>query len=335
MTELKLLKTGYPPFIHSKTTVEKLMFTLASFLVFPVLGAIYFFGLRALILILISTISSIGFDLLMKKIRKRKVALDGSEVITGVLLALATPPGVAYYAPILGSAFAIIVVKHIFGGLGNNIFNPALAGRAFLRVSWPVMMGATVEPSTFLSARWFSLTLDQSLVTTATPLPTNIFNSMTTLAFGDLLDPFLGKIAGTMGETSALLIIIAAIFLLSKKIIDWRITLTYVATVFVGGLFYGAYLGYNPIIFALYFILTGGLMLGAVFMATDYVTCPSTKNARLYFGLGCGLFTLLFRIFSQMPEGVTYSILLMNSLTPLIDRWTFPKPFGWKNERKH
>lgn len=328
-TQQTVLKTGYPPFIRSGWNVRKLMFVFALTLVLPSLGAIYFYGLKALMIIILSTVSAIGFDLLMKWMKKQNLSLDGSETITGLLLALILPSEIPFYAPIIGSAFAIIVVKHVFGGLGNNIFNPALAARAFLGASWPLFVTAYSEPSKFLSDKWLSLNLDNSLITSATPLAKSMIGTINSIDFSKLADPFIGNISGSIGETSGLLIIIAAIILLFLKIIDWRITLPYVGVVFIGGFIYGITSNLNPLLFGLYYILTGGLLLGAVFMATDYVTSPSTKPGRWIFGIGCGLFTLLFRIFSQMPEGVCFSILLMNSLTPLIDRYTFPKPFGY------
>ena len=331
---LPKLKIGHPPFIHSGSSISKIMFFVIALLILPVLGAIYFYGMKALIIILSATISSIIFDLLMKKVRKKKITLDGSETVTGILLALTLPSEIPFYVPVIGSAFAIIIVKHTFGGLGNNIFNPALAARAFIGASWPLFVTAYAAPAQFMSDRWFSLSLNNSLITSATPLASKMLGSIKELSFTDLLDPFIGNISGSIGETSAILLIITGIILLVTKIIDWRITIPYVAVVFIGGFIYAFSLGLNPLLFGLYYIFTGGLLLGAVFMATDYVTSPTTKKGRIIFGIGCGLLTLMFRIFSQMPEGVCFSILLMNILTPLIDKYTFPRPFGWVNEVK-
>jgi len=327
------LKTGYPPFIHANVSVEKLMYYVAFFLLLPCIGAIYFFGMKALIIIISSVVSAIVFDLLMKYIRKKPLSLDGSEIVTGILLALILPPEIPFYIPITGSAFGIIIVKHVFGGLGNNVFNPALAARAFIGASWPLALGAYSEPAKFLSDKWLSFNLDNSLITSATPLARDSINLLTS-RWSDLINPLIGNIPGSIGETSAVLLIIAGVIMLLLKIIDWRITLSYIGIVLIGGGIYGAYLGFNVIYFGLYSILTGGLLIGAIFMATDYVTSPSTKKGRIIFGIGCGALTLIFRIFSQMPEGVMYSILLMNAITPLIDRYTFPKPFGWKKPNK-
>jgi Na+-translocating ferredoxin:NAD+ oxidoreductase subunit D len=328
------LKAGYPPFIRSSSSIKRVMFSFCLFLMLPVAAAIYFFGMKALMIIALSVISSVVADLFMKKIRHKKIQLDGSELITGILFALTLPPKIPLYVPVIGSLFAIIVVKHIFGGLGNNIFNPALAARAFIGASWPLFISTFAKPYSFLSSSWFSLSIDSSLITSATPLSQSASESFTSLTFSSLFGPFFGNISGSIGETSAFLILIAAIGLISTKIIDWRITIPYISTVFIGGFIYSFFLGANPFYFSLYYIFTGGLMLGAVFMATDYVTSPTTKNGRLLFAFGCGILTLLFRIFSSMPEGVAYSILLMNAISPLLDRYTYPKPFGWRKQEK-
>lgn len=329
------LKTGHPPFIHADITIRKIMFFFLLFLMLPTIGSVYFFGMKALKIIILSVITAIVSDLLMKHFRKKPMSLDGSEMITGLLLALVLPSEIPYYVPIAGSLFAIIIVKHIFGGLGNNIFNPALAGRAFLGASWPSLVNTFTRPYTFLSDKWFSFRLDDSIVTSATPLAKSTLESFSAINFSNfriLLDSFFGNISGSIGETSALLILMAGVALLMLKIIDWRITIPYVSTVLIGGFVLALFKGFNPLFFAMYYIFTGGILFGAVFMATDYVTSPSTLSGRWIFAIGCGLFTLVFRIFSTMPEGVMYSILLMNALTPLIDRYTFPKPFGTQKE---
>jgi len=227
---------------------------------------------------------------------------DGSAVLTGLLLALVLSPLVPWWIAVFGSVFAIAIGKMVFGGLGHNIFNPALVGRAFLVASWPVLM-----------TRWIS----PDGITGATPLGLLKLEGIKT-AYTQL---YLGNIGGTIGETSAIALLVGAAFLFYKNVLDWRIPTTYVGTVFVFAFIFGQ----DPI----FHIFTGGLLIGAFFMATDYVTSPITHNGRLIFGFGCGFLTIVLRLFSGYPEGVMFSILLMNAAVPLIERYTKAKPFGY------
>ena len=248
-------------------------------------------------------------------IRASRFSISLAAFITGLLLALVLPVTVPLWIPVLGSIFAIAIAKFAFGGLGFNIFNPALAGRAFIIASWPALVSKYITPDGITSATPLTVLKIQGQQALTQTFP-NLYQKL-----------FVGNIAGAIGETSALALLFGAGFLFYKKIIDWRIPSLYIGTVFVLSFIFG----YNPI----FSILAGGLLIGAFFMATDPVTSPTTKNGRLIFGFGCGFLTVIIRGFSGLPEGVMYSILLMNALTPLIDRYTIPKPFGtFKKENK-
>jgi electron transport complex protein RnfD len=241
---------------------------------------------------------------------------DGSAAITGLLLALTLPPSLPISAGVIGSVFSISIGKQIFGGLGYNIFNPALLGRAFLQASFPVAMTTWSYPHT---AKYAQI----DAVSAATPLAQFKFDKIIT-DYGDLL---FGNIGGSLGETSALAIFIGGVFLLIMKYADWRIPVSYMGTVFImGGLFwFFSPDNYPDPVFQL---LSGGLMLGALFMATDMVTSPITVSGAWIFGAGAGIVLVIIRLFGGVPEGVMYSILLMNAFTPLINRYTRPKYFG-------
>ncbi|GFP23379.1 Na+-translocating ferredoxin:NAD+ oxidoreductase subunit D, partial [Candidatus Hakubella thermalkaliphila] len=240
------------------------------------------------------------------KIMGRKFTMDGSAILTGLLLALSLPPTVPIWMPVVGAAFGIAIGKCVFGGLGHNIFNPALVGRVFLATSWPVMMTRWVTPF--------------EAVTTATPLALWKAEKI----YVPARDLFFGNIGGSIGETSALAILVGGIFLIVMRYIDWRTPLSYMGTV---GLMMWL-LGEDPIFHA----LAGGLLLGAFFMATDYVTTPLTKKGKVIFGLGAGIIVVLIRMVGGYPEGVAFSILLMNAFTPLIDQVTKPRVYGTKRK---
>jgi len=246
-------------------------------------------------------------------------------VLTGLLLAYNLPPQIPLWLPAAGSFFAIAVGKQVFGGLGHNIFNPALAGRAFLMVSWPVYM------TTWQNPRWFP-----DGISTATPLAALKEVSGGALAFGsritnpNYLDLFLGNRGGCIGEVCVAALLVGAAFLFWKRYITWHIPLTYIVTVaFLSWVFNGRAGFFTGD--ALFFTLSGGLILGAFFMATDYVTGPIYPNGKIIFGIGCGLLTFVIRRFAGYPEGVSYAILIMNGAVPVIDRFTRPKWFGWVN----
>jgi electron transport complex protein RnfD len=324
------------PHIRSVGSVKHVMWAVVIAMLPAFAGSVWFFGWRALMLVGLSVASAVGFDALTQRIFGRKVTIsDGSAVITGILLAFNLPPGVPWWIPVVGSAFAVIVVKQFFGGLGHNFVNPALAARAFLVVSWPGHM-----TSMWLAPRGSTISgLDA--VTSATPMAVLKNASEIVGPAGDaagLLAQaqswpvigklFMGNVGGCLGETSALLLLVGGLFLiLFHGIIDWRIPVGYIGTVLVLTLILPGP-KHDLLPYLLYHVLGGGLMLGAFFMATDYVTSPITGKGRWIFAVGCGVLTVVIRLWGGYPEGVSYSILLMNVATPLIDRFTRPRLFG-------
>ncbi|MCL0036279.1 RnfABCDGE type electron transport complex subunit D, partial [Dehalococcoidia bacterium] len=269
------------------------MYIVVLALMFPTIAGIYFFGYRALLVMAVSIAVAVLTEYGIKKLRKRPFVMDGSAILTGLLLALTLPPTIPLWMVATGSVFSIAIVKEAFGGLGHNIFNPALGGRAFMMVSFPAEMTSWVLPR------------GTDAVTTATPLAEGFVWQLDRLELYKAM--LLGNIGGSIGETSALLILIGGLLLIALRIIDWRIPLAYVATV---ALFTFA-LGQD----AIFHVLAGGLMLGAFFMATDYVTSPITPKGRIIFGVGAGLLTVVIRLFGGLPEGVAFSILMMNAVT--------------------
>lgn len=296
------------PHIRDNVTIQSIMRDVTIALIPATLAGIYFFKLEAFLVILVSVLSCVLSELAWQKWTGRKVTVrDYSAVVTGLLLAFNVPPSLPLWMVAIGGVFAIIIVKQLFGGLGQNIVNPALAARAFLLASWPVAM-----------TTW---TLDG--VTGATPLAI-LKNETGTLP--SLASVFLGHIGGSIGETSAIALLIGAAYLFYRRIITWHIPVTYIGTVLVLTTVIGrhGFMTGN----GFYEIFTGGLMLGAFFMATDYTTSPITPKGQIIFGFGCGLLATVIRIFGGYPEGVSYSILIMNLAVPLIDKYTAPRVFG-------
>ena len=274
-------------------------------------AGIYYFGLRALILIVAAIISAVFFEWLYEKITKKPVTInDLSAVVTGLLLAMNLPASAPVWVAIVGSAFAIIFAKQLFGGLGQNFINPALAGRAFLLASYPTEMTTWVVPN--------GLAADAA--TYATPLA-QLKNGALDASLKQLV---IGQVGGTIGETCAIALIIGGIYLLYKHVISWKIPVIYIATVFI--LF--AVIGRHGMRMPLQEIFAGGVMLGGIFMATDYASSPVTPKGQIIFAVGAGLLTYLIRTFGGYPEGVSYSILIMNCCVPLIERFTEPTIFG-------
>jgi len=297
------------PHIRSNETVQRIMLDVVIALTPAMIGSVYFFGLNALKLILISVASSVLFEALIQKLFKKPITItDFSAVITGILIAFNLPASAPWWLPVIGSAFAIIVVKQLFGGLGANFMNPALAARAMLMTSWPVHM------TNYTGTR-------PDVVTSATPL--SIMKYGTGAELPTLRDMFIGNIPGVIGETSALLLLIGAAYLIIRKVIDWKIPVFYIGTTFIMLLL----LGVEPKLLP-YHILGGGLILGAFYMATDYSSSPVTPLGRIIFAVGAGILTAIIRVKGAYPEGVSYSILLMNVATPLIEKFTKPNVFG-------
>lgn len=305
------------PHVHSGDTIQKNMYGVLIALIPAFLVALYVFRLDALVITACSVLFCMGFEYLIVKyiLKKEPAILDGSAIITGVLLAFNVPSNLPIWILALGCLFAIGVVKLTFGGLGNNIFNPAIAGRIFLLISFPAQM--TTWPATALAA-------DVDAVSTATVLG---LLQDTPEALPALQEMFLGTVAGSLGEISALALLLGLGYLLWKRVITWHIPVSILATValFSGVLYlFDPVPLYNPLIH----LFSGGLMLGAIFMATDYVTSPMTRKGMLIYGAGIGFVTMAIRLWGAYPEGISFAILLMNALTPLINNYTTPKRFG-------
>ncbi|WP_097027083.1 RnfABCDGE type electron transport complex subunit D [Clostridium peptidivorans] len=306
MSETTMYTVSSSPHIRAKDTTQSIMRDVVIALLPATAAGIYFFKLQGLLVILASVLSCVAAEYIWQKATHRKVTIsDLSAVVTGLLLAFNLPASVPLWLPVIGGFVAIIIAKQFFGGIGQNIVNPALLARAFLLASWPVAM-----------TTW---TLDGT--TTATPLAF-LKGVEATGQAPSLMNVFIGNVGGCIGETSALAIILGAAYLFAKRIIDWRAPVTFIATTFIMTAIAGR--SANPF----YELFAGGLMLGAFFMATDYATSPITPRGRIIFGIGCGVITGLVRIFGGYPEGVSYSILVMNLFVPLIERWTVPRTFG-------
>ncbi len=298
------------PHVKSGSSVMRIMLDVLIALIPATIAAVYFFGPGVLATIALCIASAVGCEALIQYVAKRAITInDLSAVVTGLLLALNLPAGVPWYIPVCGSAFAIIIVKQLFGGLGHNFMNPALAARCFLLISWPVVMTTFLTPTGGVDA-----------VATATPLVS--LNEAAGVAMPSNLDLFMGNVAGSMGETSALALLIGFVYLLIRKVITVRIPFAYMGTVALFALIMG---GPQMVLFHL---LSGGLFLGAFFMATDYSSSPMSPKAQIVFGVGCGVVTMVIRLWGGYPEGVSFSILFMNLLAPLLDRTFKSKLFG-------
>jgi electron transport complex protein RnfD len=308
------------PHIKSRESVRKIMLSVIISLLPAVAFSVYQFGIRALIMYLVSIATCLVSEMVAVRLRKRPFSLnDGSAVITGILLVMVLPPKFPIYGVILGAVVSIVIGKQIFGGIGYNIFNPALIGRAFLAATYPVHISTWAAPR---------LAFDG--ITAATPLASMKFEGIMT-PYSAL---FFGRIGGSLGETSAILLIIGAIYLIIKKYIKWRIPLSIFITIAVLG---EAFHLINPSKYPdpLFHLLAGGLMIGALYMATDMVTSPITKRGCVFFGVGIGCLVVVIRLLGGLPEGVMYAILFMNAFVPLINRGTKPRIFGTGEAHEH
>ena len=300
------------PHLRDKATSARIMQEVCLALAPAGIAGIILFGYRAAILIALCVATCVLAEFGWQKIMKQKVTIsDWSAVVTGLLLAYNLPANAPWWMAIIGGVLAIVLVKQLFGGIGSNFMNPALTARAILFISWSGLM------STYPIAQPMAFTAD--VVTGATPL--NTLNAGSTEGL-NLLDLLLGNHGGVLGETCAIALIIGGVYLMIRKIADWRIPVFFIGTVFVCYLLKG---GFDM---ALYQVLSGGLLLGAFFMATDYATSPITGLGRVIFGIGCGLLLFVIRAFANYPEGCSFAILFMNVATPMIDRFTMPRPFG-------
>ena len=308
------------PHAHSPVTTQTIMRDVLIALAPALIGSVYFFGLRALMVTLISAAASVFFEWGYRKLMKLDdTTWDLSAVVTGVLLAFVCPVTIPYWTIILGDLFAIVLVKQLFGGIGKNFVNPALAGRAFM-FSWPVLMSTWVKVG-FKNAAGIFSTAD--IVTEATPLAAMHQGTLSTVSNMDL---FIGNVGGCLGETSALLLLVGFVYLLVRKVITPRIPLAYIGTVAVLTFLFP--LGNDRAAWMCAQVFGGGLMLGAIFMATDYVTSPVTKRGQALFGIGCGVITIAIRYFGGYSEGVSYAILIMNCCVVLLDKVGRPVKFG-------
>lgn len=300
------------PHIRVENTIQKVMLDVVIALLPATIGALYYFRMNAAKVILLSVLTAVISEAIFQKITKKPITInDLSAVVTGLLLAFNIPASAPWWIPVLGSIIAIVVVKQFFGGVGHNFMNPALAARIMLMISYTGRMTAWVKPG----ADAVSGATPLSFIKGVSEVPGNA---------PKLFDMLLGNIGGSLGETSAILLILGGIYLIYRGIISWHIPAIYVGTVAAITLVYS---GFNPT-FMLYHLLAGGLMLGAIYMATDYASAPVTPKGRIFFALGCGILTSVFRLYGGYPEGVGFSILLMNIAAPLIEKYTAPRVFG-------
>ena len=311
------------PHVHSGDTVSKKMIGVFIALIPAYLAGLYFFGLGALIISITAIFSCVFFEYLIQRfLLKGTISItDGSAALTGLLLSFNLPTNLPVWIVIIGSLVAIGIAKMSFGGLGNNPFNPALVGRVFLLISFPAQMTSWPKPIPFNP-----IYLDA--ITAATPL------AILKGQFSEIpstLNLFLGNMGGSMGEVSSLALLIGFAYLLIRKIITWHIPISILLTVFV----FTALLHYGNsevyIASPVFHLLTGGLMLGAIYMATDYVTSPMTQRGMLIYGIGIGIITVVIRVFGSYPEGISFAILIMNAFSPLINKYIKPKRFGKLN----
>lgn len=335
--EKKLLTVSPSPHMHSNRTTTVVMLDVIIALLPLLVWGCYIFGMRALTVTVVTVLSSVLFEALYDLLMKKPVTVgDLSAVVTGLLLAYNLPVTIPLWMPVLGSFFSIVVIKMLFGGIGKNLVNPALAGRAFLMASFSSSMTVPLVARDFGNRLGLFESFDAATASAgATPLKSVLNYSAATLpSYDSLWDTFLGNEAGVIGEVSGLLILVGFVYLLVRKVITWHIPVAYIGTVAViAYLLPASGFARFDLPYALTQVCSGGLLLGAVFMATDYVTCPITKKGRFIFGVGCGLLTVVVRYFSG-NEGVSYSILAMNLLSYYIDQITIPTPYGIVKAKK-
>lgn len=320
--ERKLFTVSASPHIRSEESISKIMWNVNLALAPAALFAVYIFGMPAFLTMLVSVVAALTSEYMVQKFRRKPITItDGSAFLTGLLLAMCLPPSIPPYMAAIGSFIAVAIAKHSMGGLGYNIFNPAHIGRAAIMVSWPIAM-----------TTWTKLTTEVDVVTSATPL-----NILKQQGYSKLIETFgsntamykalfIGTRNGSIGETSTVLLVLGGLFLLYKGYIKWQVPVVMLSTVAVLTWLFGpaGFFTGDP----LFHIMAGGLIIGAFFMATDMVTIPITKKGQIVFAIGAGALTALIRLKGGYPEGVCYSILLMNSVSPLIDRLMPPVKFG-------
>ena len=323
MEEKKIFKVTSNPIVRTPRDTSKIMLDVIIALV-PALGVgAYLFGMNVAILLVVNVAACVVFEWAYRKLMKKNTSVgDLSAVVTGVLITCVMPSAAPWWVGLIGSFFAIIVVKQLYGGIGKNFLNPALAARAFMSAAYAAYMTTWAVPSTLRSV--------VDATTMATPL-SYLNNGEALPEYFNYLNMFLGGIPGSIGEVSALALLIGGAYLLIRKVITWRIPVTFIGTVAVLPLVFG-HEGYGHVEWMLYNVLSGGLILGAFFMATDYSTSPVNLKGQLLYGVGCGAVTVLIRYFGSYPEGVSYAILVMNCCTWAIDKGFRPRQFGMTKE---
>lgn len=329
MYDLSKVVVTSSPHIKAADDTRSLMADVCLALLPALVVSVLTFGARALVLTVATVISCVFFEWLYNKLLHQPSTIgDLSAVVTGILLAFNIPVAAPIWMPVIGGAFSVIIAKMLFGGIGKNFMNPALAGRAFMMASWPAFMTVWTRPGAELPL--FGNVTVTDAISTATPLASL---KAGTLPEADALHLFLGQTGGVIGETSALALLIGGAYLIYRKVISINIPAAYILTVAVLTFLFPMG-GQGHFEWMLSQVLSGGLMLGAIFMATDYVTSPVTPNGQIIFGVGCGLLTVFIRYFGGLPEGVSYSILLMNTLVWFIDKKTHPRKFGYALDKK-
>ena len=305
------------PHIRSNDTVRKIMLDVIIALVPAMIASVYFFGMRSILLILTCVVACVATEYVTQSALKKTVQIkDLSAVVTGILIALNMPQSFPLWMAAFGSVFSILIVKECFGGIGFNFMNPALAARLVLMASWPKQITGYISPELLKQG-----VTDLDSITYATPLQLIAAGDFANLP--QMKDMFIGNIGGVIGETSAIALLIGFVYLVVRKVISWEIPVIYVATTAVCLGILGIPMNIIP-----YELLAGGLLLGAIFMATDYTTNPINRKGRIIFALGCGILTAVIRVKASLPEGVSYAICLMNLATPLIDKLTITSAYG-------
>ncbi len=330
MNSENLLSVAPSPHVKHSDNSRTIMLDVVIAMIPALIWAVYMFGLRVLSVLLISVASSVIFEFLFQKLLKRPVTvLDFSAVVTGMLIAFNLPVSVSLWVPVMGSFFAIVIVKQLFGGIGKNVVNPALAARVFLFTAWPNEINGYILP---LSEKLDPVAVNAGdIVAGATPLASLKLGEAPDIGIFDL---FIGNMPGCIGEVSALLLLIGGIYLLLRRVITWHIPIAFIGTVAALSYIFPQTQSVQAYEFMLMELFSGGLMLGAIFMATDYATSPVTSSGRIIYGIGCGVITVFIRYFGGYSEGVSFAILIMNLLVWYIDKWTRPKPFGYVKQKK-